>query len=55
VHLLGAQAIITGLRPAIAQTMASLGLDFSQVITMRDLQEALRHCITLEGKARTPR
>lgn len=45
IHMLGGQAIITGMRPAIAQTMTHIGLDLSQVMTMRNLQEALRYCI----------
>ncbi len=44
VRMLGAQAIITGIRPAIAQTMASLGLDLSGLHTLRSLQDALRYC-----------
>ncbi|MCY1058966.1 STAS domain-containing protein [Nannocystis sp. SCPEA4] len=44
VRLLGAQAIITGIRPPIAQTMAELGIDLSRLHTLRSLQDALRHC-----------
>ncbi|WP_434425556.1 STAS domain-containing protein [Nannocystis pusilla] len=44
VRLLGAQAIITGIRPAIARTMVELGLDLSRLHTLRSLQDALRYC-----------
>lgn len=44
VELLGCGAIVTGIRAAIAQTMAGLGLDLSSVLTLRSLQEALLHC-----------
>ncbi|PCC73859.1 anti-anti-sigma factor [Nannocystis exedens] len=44
VRLLGAQAVITGIRPPIARTMAELGLDLSRLHTLRSLQEALRYC-----------
>jgi anti-anti-sigma factor len=43
VRLLGAEAVITGIRPAIAQTMASLGLDLSDLTIHAALQDALRH------------
>ncbi|MFC4411444.1 STAS domain-containing protein [Chungangia koreensis] len=39
--LLGVQTIITGVRPEIAQTAVSLGLDFSDQITRGSLQQAL--------------
>ncbi|MFZ6179258.1 STAS domain-containing protein [Nannocystis pusilla] len=44
VRLLGAQAIITGIRPPIARIMAELGLDLSRLNTLRSLQDALRYC-----------
>ncbi|MDC0720322.1 STAS domain-containing protein [Nannocystis bainbridge] len=44
VRLLGAQAIITGIRPPIARIMAELGLDLSRLHTLRSLQDALRYC-----------
>jgi rsbT co-antagonist protein RsbR len=51
VHMLGGRAIITGMRPAIAQTMTHIGLDLSQVMTMRNLQDALRYCIQTQNQA----
>ena len=44
VRLLGATAIITGIRPAIARTMTELGLDLAGLLTLRTLQDALLHC-----------
>ena len=44
VRLLGAQAIITGIRPPIARIMVELGLDLSRLHTLRTLQDALRYC-----------
>lgn len=44
VRLLGAQAIITGIRPPIARIMAELGVDLSRLHTLRSLQDALRYC-----------
>lgn len=39
--LLGVETIITGVRPEIAQTAVSLGLDFSGQVTKGSLQQAL--------------
>ncbi|MFS0689957.1 STAS domain-containing protein [Sporosarcina sp. 179-K 8C2 HS] len=39
--LLGVQTIITGVRPEVAQTAVSLGLDFSNIMTKGTLQKAL--------------
>jgi rsbT co-antagonist protein RsbR len=47
VQLLGARIIITGIKPAVAQTMVSLGLDVSTISTQRNLQEGLRFCMSL--------
>lgn len=44
VRLLGAHAIITGIRPPIARIMAELGLDLGRLHTLRSLQDALRYC-----------
>lgn len=44
VALLGARGIIVGIRPQVAQTMISLGLDLSGAQSHRNLREALAHC-----------
>jgi anti-anti-sigma regulatory factor len=41
VRLLGAQVIVTGIRPAIAQTLVHIGIDLSNVITRSSLAEGL--------------
>jgi rsbT co-antagonist protein RsbR len=46
VELLGARAIITGIGPAVAQTMTSLGIDLSALVTRSNLQEGLKLCVT---------
>ncbi|HNN91776.1 MAG TPA: STAS domain-containing protein [Pseudomonadota bacterium] len=54
ISLLGARAVITGIRAQVSQTMVSLGLDLSQIVTLRDLQEALLACMGwLEDERRT--
>jgi anti-anti-sigma regulatory factor len=43
VRLLGAQVVLTGVRPAIAQTMVALGLDFSTLTTRSTLASGLEY------------
>ncbi|PAF19932.1 STAS domain-containing protein [Terribacillus saccharophilus] len=40
-HVSGIKTIITGIRPEIAQTMVSLGLDFKSITTISNLKSAL--------------
>ena len=43
VRLLGAECLLTGINPAIAQTIIHMGVDLSGVITHRTMQNALDH------------
>jgi rsbT co-antagonist protein RsbR len=45
IRLLGAEGIITGIRPSVAQTVVALGLDLAEITTLSDLQAGLKHCI----------
>jgi rsbT co-antagonist protein RsbR len=45
VELMGAKAIITGIRPAVAQTVTSLGVDLAGIVTLSNLQEGLKLCM----------
>lgn len=45
VELLGAQCIMTGIKPAVAQAMISLGVDMSRVATVATLEDALQSCL----------
>jgi len=42
VQLLGADCVITGIRPEVAQTIVHLGVDLSGVVTLSNLAEGLR-------------
>ena len=42
VRLLGAQVILTGVRPALAQTLVHLGIDLSHIVTRSSLAGGLR-------------
>ena len=44
-RLLGAEGIITGIHPSIAQTIVGLGLDLTSIVTRSTLREGLQHCI----------
>ena len=40
-RILGAQVVLTGVRPAIAQTLVHLGIDLSNVVTRSSLSAGL--------------
>ena len=44
-RLLGAQCLLTGIQPAVAQTLVDIGIDLSSVTTLRNLQDGLRECL----------
>jgi rsbT co-antagonist protein RsbR len=46
-RLMGAECIISGIRPEIAQTVVHLGIDLSQIITKASLASALRHAFSV--------
>ena len=43
--LVGARTVITGLRPAVAQTGVTLGVPMGEVKTLRNLKDGLRYCL----------
>ncbi len=45
VQLLGAQVIITGIRPEMAQTLVGLGVDLSSIVTRSSLQSGILYAI----------
>ncbi|WP_438022611.1 PAS domain-containing protein [Sorangium sp. So ce233] len=45
VKLLGSQGIVVGIRPEVAQTVVSLGVELSQIRTLSNLREALLFCM----------
>lgn len=46
-RLMGAECIISGIRPEIAQTVVHLGIDLSNIITKASLANALRYAFAL--------
>jgi PAS domain S-box-containing protein len=45
VQLIGSQGIVVGIRPEVAQTMASIGVDLSHIRTLANLRQALVMCM----------
>jgi rsbT co-antagonist protein RsbR len=45
VELLGATCVITGIQPAVAQTLVELGVTFTGLSTQRNLKRALEWCM----------
>lgn len=46
-RLMGAECIISGIRPEIAQTVVHLGIDLSHIVTKATLASALKYAFTL--------
>ncbi|MFI1195930.1 STAS domain-containing protein [Micromonospora sp. NPDC020750] len=54
-RLMGADCIISGIRPQIAQTIVALGIEFGDIATKASLADALRHVLRLSGAANARR
>ena len=48
-RLMGADCIISGIRPQIAQTIVALGIEFGDIATKSSLADALRHVLRRTG------
>ncbi|MEU7478236.1 STAS domain-containing protein [Lentzea sp. NPDC042327] len=48
-RLMGAECIVSGIRPQIAQTIVALGIEFGDIVTKASLADALRHALRHEG------
>ncbi|WP_437622826.1 STAS domain-containing protein [Sorangium sp. So ce1151] len=47
VELLGARCMLTGVRPAVAQTLTSLRVDLGPMLTLRNLRHGLQTCLRM--------
>ncbi|WP_229899178.1 STAS domain-containing protein, partial [Streptomyces capoamus] len=48
-RLMGAECIVSGIRPAIAQTIVQLGIDLGTVLTRASLSDALAYALSKQG------
>lgn len=44
-QLLGSSCVLTGIRPAVAQTLVEIGVDLSSITTLNNLKEGLMECL----------
>jgi rsbT co-antagonist protein RsbR len=49
VRLLGAECVLAGISPNIAQTIVHMGVDLSGVVTFRTMREALQYFVRASG------
>jgi rsbT co-antagonist protein RsbR len=54
-RLMGADCIISGIRPQIAQTIVALGIEFGDIVTKSSLADALVHALRAGGVELTRR
>lgn len=48
--LLGAEVILTGIRPAAARTLVELGIDMRGIRTLSSLEQGVAHALTRSGR-----
>jgi len=51
-RLLGAECIMSGVRPAVAQTLVEIGVDMAALETVSTIKDALRECLRRLGRSR---
>ncbi|MFH8336386.1 STAS domain-containing protein [Streptomyces sp. AM6-12] len=54
-RLMGAECIVSGIRPAIAQTIVHLGIDLGSILTRAGLADALAYALNQQGIVVSPR
>ena len=54
VQLLGAQVVLTGIRPEVAQTLVTLGVNLTGIVTQRSLQSGIEYAMGGGAHARRP-
>lgn len=46
VRLLGAEVVLTGIRPGVAQTLVGLGVELGDIVTRKDLQSGVEYALS---------
>jgi hypothetical protein len=54
VQLLGAEGIVVGIRPEVAQTIVSSGVDLASIATLANLRQALLLCMARDPQNTPP-
>jgi rsbT co-antagonist protein RsbR len=54
IEFLGARGMVAGVRPAVAKTMASLDFELARMSIQRDLQHALKLCMSDKPRVKLP-
>ncbi len=52
VGMLGAECVVSGIQPAVAQTLIELGVELTGLFAQRNLKRALDYCISRSGHGR---
>ena len=52
-RLLGATCIVSGIQPAVSQTLVDIGVDMSSIHTVATMKGALKECLRRMGKIRS--
>ncbi len=52
VEIVGARCVLTGLRPAVSETLVDIGVDFGRITTLRNLKHGLREALRFARRER---
>ena len=52
VELVGARCVLTGIRPAVSETLVDIGVDFGKMTTLRNLKHGLREALRFGRRER---
>lgn len=54
VRLLGAEVVLTGIRPGVAQTLVGLGVELGELVTRKDLRSGVEYALSRLRAGATP-
>ncbi len=52
VEIVGARCVLTGIRPAVSETLVDIGVDFGRLTTLRNLKHGLREALRFARRER---